>query len=68
MRNYLPAQTELSQGFTFCIRAIFEQFTMDHCVEQPVPILFSHVRNKPGDAFAVEADLFSQSGLDKEVS
>ena len=44
-----------------------EQVTVNHRVQQPIPVLLGHVGDEPGIALAVEANLLRKPTLNKEV-
>ena len=64
---YLPPQTELLKRPELIIGGRVEQMSVDHRVQEPVPILLRHVRNEPRVLLSVEPDLLRQAALDQEI-
>lgn len=48
-------------------RSFREELTVDHAVEQPIPIFLGDVGNKPRVALAVESDFAGKTALNQEV-
>jgi len=44
-----------------------EQVTIDHRVQEPVPVLLRHVRHEPRVLLSVEPDLLGKATLDQEI-
>ena len=66
-KTYLPPQTELLERPELLIAGCVEQVTIDHRVQEPVPVLLCHVRDKPGVLLSVEPDLLGKATLDQEI-
>lgn len=67
MVDYLPSQTETSQGLFFLVGGFGKQMTIDHRVQQPVPILLRHIRDEPRVSLTMESNLIDEPTLNEEV-
>jgi len=66
-KTYLPPQTELLERPELLIGGCVEQMTIDHRVQQPVPVLPRHVRDEPRVLLSVEPYLLRKAALNQEV-
>jgi hypothetical protein len=66
-KTYLPPQTELLERPELLIAGRVEQMTIDHRVQEPVPVLPRHVRDEPRVLLSVEPDLLGKAALDQEI-
>ena len=64
---YLPSKTHLPEGFPLSFGAALEELTVNHGVQEPLPVFLRDVGDEPSKALAMEADLVGQTGLDQVV-
>lgn len=67
LSTYLPSHPQLLQRSELLVAGFVKELSVNHRIQQPVPIFPRNVRNKPGIALAMEPDLLGQSALDQEV-
>lgn len=67
LSTHLPSHPQFLQRLLLLVTHFVKDLSINHRIQQPVPILSRDVRNEPGIPLAVEPDLFSQSALDEEV-
>ena len=66
-KTYLPPQTKLLERPELLITGRVEQMSVDHRVQEPVPVLPRHVRDEPRILLSVEPDFPGKAALDQEI-
>lgn len=67
LSKYLPSHSQFLQRPLLLVAHLVKELSINHRIQQPVPILFRDVRNEPGESLAMEPDFLSQPALDQEV-
>lgn len=63
----LPALAEAAERLDLGVARVLEEVTVDHHVEQPVPVFLGYIGHEPGEALAVEVNRLCEAGLDEEI-